>query len=520
MPVNSAYAVRPAAAAPAADFDAQRFFGPDLTAGCGLHFAAAKAAGAKPIWLLRAGKTWPQSLPLPAQNWLKAQNFTAAAGAFALLPDANGGIGGAVFGLGAAAETDEDCPPFSAAETDSSPLIFGALPAKLPAGAWHFAADSLAGAGLSAADLLAACRNMLAGAYRFCLQAEPAPAPAQLEFQLPQGVNKTQLLAQAEALFLTRNLVNLPANIMNCERLEQAARFVAGQFGAAIEVIKGDALLAANLPLIHAVGRAGPDAPRLIILNWDNRPAAAGNQGANISLVGKGVCFDTGGLDIKSANGMLLMKKDMGGAAHALGLAQMIMAAGLPVRLQVVIPAVENSVSGNAFRPGDVLPSRKGLSVEVGNTDAEGRLILADALAYADESAPDILIDMATLTGAARVALGPDIPPFYCRSQKFAAALLAAAQAQHDPLWPMPLWQPYLQAMTSPLADLNNAGKDGFAGSVTAALFLSRFVERAKIWAHLDIYAWQPKAAPSAPAGGRAQALLALFALLKEKFAQ
>jgi len=513
-----------ASASAAADFDAKRFFGPNLAANCGLDFIARPAAASRPIWLLRQGAAQPQSLPAAAPSWLAEQNFTAKAGAFALLPGAaNGSIGGAVFGLGAAnnAAAAADCAPFSRPqEGESGPHIFGLLPALLPTGSWHFAAESIKAAGLSAADLTAACLAMLAAAYRFSLKTEAAPAALRRQFALPAGVDKAALLRQAEALFFTRNLINLPANIMDCNRLEAAARYIAEQFKAGIAVISG-AELARDFPLIQAVGRAGAQAPRLIALSWDNCPGAGGGKaGPAVSLVSKGVCFDTGGLDIKSAAGMGLMKKDMGGAANALGLAQLIMAAGLPLHLRVFIPAVENSISGNAFRPGDVLPSRKGLSVEIGNTDAEGRLILADALARADEDAPDILLDMATLTGAARVALGPDMPPFYCRSGSFAAALLAAAQAQHDPLWPMPLWQPYLANMASPIADLNNAGKDGMAGSITAALFLSRFVERAKIWAHLDIYGWRPKAAFGCPAGGRAQGIFALFALLQEKFGQ
>jgi leucyl aminopeptidase len=266
--------------------------------------------------------------------------------------------------------------------------------------------------------------------------------------------------------------------------------------------------------MIHAVGKASPRQPRLIDFTWG--PAKA----PKVTLVGKGVCFDTGGLDIKPASGMALMKKDMGGAATVLGLAQMIMAAKLRVRLRVLIPAVENSIAGNAFRPGDVLKSRKGLTVEIGNTDAEGRLILGDALALADEEAPDLLVDMATLTGAARVALGPDLPPFYTDDDGLAAALARAAATENDPLWRLPFWTPYFRLFESPVADLNNSSDSGFAGSITAALFLKRFVERARAYVHFDIFAWTPAARAGRPRGAEAQGLRALFAVIRERYAK
>jgi leucyl aminopeptidase len=268
-----------------------------------------------------------------------------------------------------------------------------------------------------------------------------------------------------------------------------------------------------NFPMIHAVGRASPRAPRLIDFTWG--PARA----PRVTLVGKGVCFDTGGLDIKPASGMALMKKDMGGAANVLGLAQMIMAAKLNVRLRVLIPAVENAISGNAFRPGDVLRSRKGLTVEIGNTDAEGRLILADALALADEEAPDLLVDMATLTGAARVALGPDLPPFYTDDDALAQAIHEAGVAENDHVWRLPLWRPYNRLFESAVADMNNAGDSGFAGSITAALFLRRFVERAKAHVHFDIFGWTPSPRPGRPRGGEAQAMRALFRVILSRYA-
>lgn len=495
----------------------ESFFSPDMRRHS-FRFVSAEqqAAAALPLYVLPAGALPPLDMPQTAQNWLNAQNFTGANGAFTLLPGSEGQICGAYLGLGAPAPIEEDTDFFSDAATpERSPFRLGNLAALLPAGAWRFAASSLP----HVPELFLACLGMILGSYRFQLKQPSAEsASPQIEFALPAALDKAALEAQAEAIFFTRNLINLPANIMGCAALEQAARSLAGRFGATVKVITGEELLAANLPLIHAVGRAGSEAPRLVELEWDNRRGAK-QSGPTIALVGKGVCFDTGGLDIKSAGGMALMKKDMGGAANILGLAQMIMAAKLPLRLRVFLPIVENSISGNAFRPGDILPSRKGLSVEIGNTDAEGRLILADALTLADEDAPDILLDMATLTGAARAALGPDVPPFYCRSRSFTEDLRRHAAAAYDPLWPMPLWQPYLHSLSSSAADINNAGKDGFAGSVSAALFLSRFVERAKIWAHCDIYGWRPSAAPAFPQGGDAQGARALFSLLKEKFA-
>jgi leucyl aminopeptidase len=314
---------------------------------------------------------------------------------------------------------------------------------------------------------------------------------------------------------IARDLVNTPANDLGPEELSSAAISLFGAYGGTGRVVEGDALLAEGFPMVHAVGRASSRAPRLIDATWGDETAP------KVTLVGKGVIFDTGGLDIKPASAMTLMKKDMGGAANVLALAAMIMDAELPVRLRVIIPAVENAISGNAFRPGDVLSSRKGLTVEIGNTDAEGRLVLADALALADEEAPEILLDMATLTGAARVALGPDLPPFYTDDEDFAADLAAQAEKVSDPLWRLPLWRPYETYLESRVADINhiNTSGAGFAGSVTAALFLSRFVEKARTWAHFDIYAWNPSDRPGKPAGGEAQAARALFALLKARYA-
>ncbi|RUV91145.1 leucyl aminopeptidase family protein, partial [Mesorhizobium sp. M1A.F.Ca.IN.022.07.1.1] len=296
------------------------------------------------------------------------------------------------------------------------------------------------------------------------------------------------------------------------DEFEEAVRALAAGHGADVSVVKGDDLLARNFPMIHAVGRASAGAPRLIDMTWGPSDAP------KVTLVGKGVCFDTGGLDIKPSSGMLLMKKDMGGAANVLGLASMIMAAKRNVRLRVLIPAVENSIAGNAFRPGDVLRSRKGITVEIGNTDAEGRLVLADALALADEERPALLFDMATLTGAARVALGPDLPPFYTGDEALASDLAAASVAVEDPLWRMPLWRPYDAKLSSKIADVNNVTTDGFAGSITAALFLKRFVEKTPGWAHLDIFAWNPSDRPYGLTGGEAQGIRALERVISKRF--
>jgi leucyl aminopeptidase len=316
----------------------------------------------------------------------------------------------------------------------------------------------------------------------------------------------------ADAAAMARDLINTPANDMGPEELAAAAQNLAQRFGADFNCITGDDLKRGNFPLIHAVGMASPRAPRLIDMSWGD------SAHPKVTLVGKGVCFDTGGVDLKPATGMQIMKKDMGGAANVLALALMIMDAKLKIRLRVLIPAVENAVAGNAFRPLDIFPSRKGPTVEVGNTDAEGRLVLADALALADEDKPDLLIDLGTLTGAARVALGPDVPPFYTNDETLARDLARCAEAENDPLWRMPLWRAYDAWLDSKVADINNAPSGGFAGSITCALFLQRFVEAAKSWLHVDIYGWTPSAKPARPEGGECQAARAIYRLLGERY--
>jgi leucyl aminopeptidase len=309
-----------------------------------------------------------------------------------------------------------------------------------------------------------------------------------------------------------RDLINTPANDLGPDGLEAAARRLADKHGADLEVIVGDDLLKQNFPMIHAVGRASATPPRLIDIRWGRADAP------RVTVIGKGVTFDTGGVNVKPESAMLLMKKDMGGAAAALALADMVIGADLPVRLRVLVPAVENMISGSAFRPGDVLQSRKGLTVEIGNTDAEGRLILADALALADEEQPELVIDYATLTGAARVALGPDLPPFYTEDDALAADLARLGEAVNDPVWRLPLWPPYAALLDSRVADTNHISGGPFAGSITAALFLRRFATAAKAHVHFDVYAWNPKPKPARPEGGEVQGARLVYALLKERY--
>ncbi|WP_425410765.1 leucyl aminopeptidase family protein [Hyphococcus sp.] len=350
----------------------------------------------------------------------------------------------------------------------------------------------------------------LLGTYRFDRYKNQKPASASLV--APAKTDFSAVLRSAEAVGLVRDLVNTPAGDMSPAALEQAARNIAETCGAQIDVTTGDELLAENFPMIHAVGRASSSAPRLIDMRWGDESAP------RVTLVGKGVTFDSGGLNIKVGSGMALMKKDMGGGAHTLALARMIMKANLNVRLRALVPAVENAISGNAFRPSDVLPSRKGLTVEIGNTDAEGRLILADALALGGEEKPDLMISLATLTGAARVALGPELVPFYCDDEHLASDLEAASSHVADPVWRMPLWRNYESMLSSQIADVNHISGGSFAGSVTAALFLKKFALEAKAWMHFDLYAWRPKPLPGRPQGGEAQAIRALFEVIAARF--
>ena len=421
-------------------------------------------------------------------GWIEQAGFTASAGSLQLLPGPDGTLAGALFGVGG--------------DMSDQPLMAGTLARRLPAGTWYLDAPG---------DLaFAGALGFALGSYRFDRYRDKKYPGARLV--CPATVNRHDLERIVEGCCLARDLVNTPVNDMGPAELENGLRSLAEKHGASVDTVEGDDLLEKNLPMIHAVGRASTAAPRLLDMRWGHEDAP------RITLVGKGVCFDTGGLDIKPAAGMLLMKKDMGGAANVMGLASMIMSAKLPVRLRVLIPAVENAIAGNAFRPGDILSSRKGLTVEIGNTDAEGRLVLADALSLGDEEKPDLMIDMATLTGAARVALGPDLPPYFSRHDEFAADLDRASIDAFDPLWRMPLYPPYDRNLSSPIADINNAPAGGFAGSITAALCLGRFVNRTTRWAHFDIFAWNPKDRPHAPIGGEAQAIRALYVLLQRRY--
>lgn len=418
---------------------------------------------------------------------LEAQKFEAGGYEMAFLPDGDGVS--VVAGVADAASLSSWC--------------MAKLAEKLPAGTYRRVGGEPGPAAF----------GWITGQYRFDrYRAEPEEEGARVLLTgEPAGIDA--VTAEAEAVMLVRDLVNTPAEDMGPAQLEAEAENLHKAFRAEIRVTRGD-LLEREYPMVHAVGRAAArsHAPRLIELEWGD-PAHP-----RVALVGKGVCFDSGGLDIKPGSGMLLMKKDMGGAAHALALARLIMAANLPVRLHVLVPAVENAIAGNAFRPGDVLRSRAGISVEIGNTDAEGRLILGDALARAGEEAPDLILDFATLTGAARVAVGPDLPALFARSDATAEALVAAGRDHDDPCWRLPLFEGYREYLKSDVADINNSGSSGFAGASTAALFLDRFVPKGMDWAHFDTFAWRPAAKPGRPKGGDALGLRAAWHMLKARY--
>ncbi|MGD0190249.1 MAG: leucyl aminopeptidase family protein [Rhizomicrobium sp.] len=433
-------------------------------------------------------KRWLATRSKREAAWLTQSAFAAKESELALIPKANGEVGAGVLGLGKGGD----------------PLALATFAEQLPHGTYR-----LDGVPASVGGTQAALAWLL-GTYRFARYRKNARVHPRLV--LPPGVDGEDVTRIAEAVFLARDLINTPSNDMGPEELAQAARNVAKSHGARISFITGDALLKQNFPLIHAVGRASERAPRLIDMTWG--PASA----PKVTLVGKGVCFDSGGLDIKTSAGMLTMKKDMGGAAVVLAVAQMAMGAGLNVRLRVLIPAVENSISGGAYRPGDVIPSRKGLTVEIGNTDAEGRLVLADALCEADGETPELLIDVATLTGAARSATGMELPPFFTDDEALAADLARHASAVHDPLWRLPLWRGYEPTLSSAIADLNNSPDYNLAGAITAALFLNRFVANAKSWVHFDIPAWVDRPRPGRKRGPEANGARALYALLKDRY--
>ncbi|KFN50143.1 leucyl aminopeptidase family protein [Arenimonas composti] len=450
-----------------------------------------QSSAARPLRLVaRADYAgWLAAQPGPVRAWLEAAGFAAAPGAPLLVP----GDDGAPWALATIADP-------------ADPLAFAHLPQLLPGGTWRIAGDSplrpehgvlLLGWGL--------------GAYRFDRYVKPLRAPARLLLESADA-ESSEAWALLKASVLVRDLVNTPTEHMGPDELQAVVAGIAQKHGGRIEVIAGDELLKRNFPAIHAVGRCSHRAPRLLELNWGD------DAHPRLAIVGKGVCFDTGGLDLKPADGMRNMKKDMGGAAHAIALAKLVMALKLPVRLQLLVPAVENAVGPNAFRPGEVLATRKGLSVEVDNTDAEGRLVLCDALAYAAEAKPQLLLDFATLTGAARIALGPDLPALYANDDAVARDFLAGGERARDPLWRMPLWRPYVSYLKSGIADIANGSATRMAGSITAAVFLDRFVPEHQVWAHLDVYAWNDGERPGKPAGGEAQGLRAAWAMLRARF--
>ncbi len=442
-----------------------------------------------PLHML-ASQQWEafrDGLPEPARAWAERHEFRASHGQVLVVPDHAGGVAMALVGSG----SDRDLA--------RNRFTLGGARARLPQGVFRL--DTGPGDDALAAEYL----GWLLSGYSFGRYKDAAAPKAELVAP-DDAMLAARLNAIAAGEALTRDLINTPASDMGPPDLADAAQALADEFSCTMSVTLGEELKAANFPLIHAVGRASDRAPRLIDMRW-------GSSGPALTLVGKGVCFDTGGLNLKPGSSMGLMKKDMGGAATVLGLARMIMALDLPLRLRVLIPAVENSVAGNAFRPGDILTSRKGLTVEINNTDAEGRLVLADALALADEERPDLIVSMATLTGAARVAVGPDLAPFYTDADAHAEALAAAAARIADPVWRMPFHAPYESLIEPGIADLDNAPSGGFAGSVTAALFLRRFVEAAP-YLHFDIYGWQPSAAPARPKGGVGQGARALLEAL------
>jgi leucyl aminopeptidase len=453
-----------------------------------------ETAGAIPITGLTKNRLagWLAEAPERERNWVTSTGFSAEAGKHALVPGETGRLTRVLIGLGGEANAGR------------SMWELARLPGALPEGSYRL--DSAP----DGADPTRLALGWALATYAFTRYHEKKRPAAALVW--PDCADRGRVERLARATFLARDLANTPAGDLGPEDLAGAAIRVAKAAGARHRVIVGDDLISENYPTIHAVGRACTRAPRLVDIVW-GEPSAP-----RVTLVGKGVCFDTGGLDLKTASGMRLMKKDMAGAAIVLGLAQAIMDAGLPVRLRVLLPCVENSVSGNAMHPMDIVRTRKGLTVEIGNTDAEGRLILCDALAEASTEKPELLVDMATLTGAARVALGPELAALFCNNDALAGELLDAAQAEEDPMWRMPLWRPYRKMIDSKIADLNNVSESPHAGAITAALYLQEFVEPGIPWAHLDVMAWNPQSRPGRPEGAEATALRALYAHITQSF--
>jgi leucyl aminopeptidase len=448
-----------------------------------------------PLWLLYEDEVeaWRAAQPPLARQWLTEQNFRAEKHKVILLPDTQGGLAAAVGGLGKRAG-------------ELSLWHAAGVMERLPARRFRLAQ------GFGASEATQAALGFLYGAYRFERYRTSKSEAASLE--PPANADMAYVVHAAESSRMARDWINTPAGDFGPAQLAAAARQLAERHQANYREWVGQELLAANFPAIHAVGRASSEEPRLIELRWTPPGGAAL---PTVTLVGKGVCFDSGGLDIKASSGMALMKKDMGGAAVALSLAHLVMSSKIRAQVRVLVPAVENAISGNAYRPGDVLATRKGLTVEVGNTDAEGRLVLCDALAYADAERPDLIIDFATLTGAARVALGPELPALFGNDEGVVQELAQIAAAEHDPLWPMPLWAGYEDELASKIADLNNVASSGFAGAIFGALFLKRFVTESP-WLHIDLYAWNSKDRPGRGVGAEPQALRGAYRFLVQRY--
>jgi leucyl aminopeptidase len=449
-----------------------------------------------PLWLLTETMLtpWLAQQPAGVVNWLQANSFQAERQRLLVLPAPDGEVGGAVLGLGPLAQVDDLTLWHAAGLSD-----------RLPAAHYRLATA------LGAAAATQFALGWLIGSYRICRYRSAGQAP-RAALLAPPGTDLEYVRAAAEATTLARDLINTPANDLGPAELAQAGFDLAARFGARCQVLAGTELAAQGFPLIRAVGAGSAREPCLVDLRWGAASAP------RVTLVGKGVCFDTGGLDLKPGAAMLLMKKDMGGAACALALAQLLMSQNAPIQLRVLLPCVENSIDALSYRPGDILRSRKGLTIEIGNTDAEGRLILADALAEADAEAPDLLIDLATLTGAARTALGPELPAAYSPDETLLASARAAGEATCDPLWPMPLWAGYDDEFSSRIADIGNVSAGPFAGSIVAALFLKRFVTNSRAWLHLDLFAWNPKERPGRPVGAEAQCVRALYRLIRQRY--
>lgn len=465
---------------------------------------AARSNKARPVALVRRDAAPGLKLTAAQSRWVEQAGFKGAARKQVVVPDADGSIGAVLLGIGNGAEGDP---------SGSSDLLAGLLAAGLPGGDYGLEGE------ISDPTLAAIAWGL--GGYRFERYKsrrangpdDGSKAPARLV--MPAGAEEARVRSTVEAVWLARDLINTPASDLGPEEIEAAVRAVGAKHGAKVSAVVGEELLDENFPLIHAVGRASPRAPRLISLEWKKKGSKA--SAPLVTLVGKGITFDTGGLDLKPASAMLLMKKDMGGAATALAAADMIMSQGLDVRLRLLIASAENSVSGDAFRPGDVIKSRAGTTVEIGNTDAEGRLVLADALSLADEAEPDTMIIFATLTGAARTALGPDLPALFSNDDQLAASLIEAGREIGDPVWRMPLWPGYDRHLDSDVADINNVWESPFAGAITAALFLKRFVKRARRFAHIDLYGWRTTARPLGPKGGEPQSARAVVETLRKE---